>query len=73
MEHPFFRVVTNFHSYVDELGSVDGLDNHAAPPLVCFTELPAGGEDHVLVSMIAITPSTGDVVWDEFEGEFGHI
>lgn len=68
-------MVTNIHSYVDELESVDGLDKHAAPPLVCFTEVPARGtyEDHVSISMIAITPSTGDVVWDEFEGEFRYI
>lgn len=69
-------MVTNIHSYVDELESVDGLDKHAAPPLVCFTEVPAGGgtsEDHVSISMIAITPSTGDVVWDEFEGKFRYI
>ena len=69
-------MVTNIHSYVDELESVDDLDQHAAPSLVCFTEVPASGgtsEDHVSISMIAITPSTGDVVWDEFEGEFRYI
>jgi len=65
-----------FHRYVDELDSVDDLDKHMAPPLVCFTEVPASGGtsgDHVSISMIAITPSTGDVVWDEFDGKFGYI
>lgn len=63
----------NTHRYVDDLESVDDLDKHTAPPLVCFTEVPGTSEDHVSISMIAITPSTGDVVWDEFGGKFGHI
>jgi DNA mismatch repair protein MSH3 len=69
-------MVTNIHRYVDELDSVDDLDKHTAPQLVCFTEAPASGgtsEDHVSISMIAITPSTGDVVWDEFDGKLGYI
>ncbi|KAF8557342.1 hypothetical protein OG21DRAFT_1505567 [Imleria badia] len=69
----FERKLTHLYTattYVDELESVDDLDKHAAPPLICFTEAPASGgtsEDHVSISMIAITPSTGDVVWDEFD------
>ena len=69
-------MVTDIRRYVDELDSVDDLDKHTAPQLVCFTEVPASGgtsEDRVSISMIAITPSTGDVVWDEFDGEFGYI
>ncbi|KAF8447476.1 muts domain V-domain-containing protein [Boletus edulis BED1] len=69
----FERKLTHLYTattYVDELESVDDLDKRAAPPLVCFTEVPTNGgtfEDHVLISMITITPSTGDVVWDEFD------
>ncbi|KAG8217898.1 muts domain V-domain-containing protein [Butyriboletus roseoflavus] len=72
----FERKLTHLYTattYVDELESADDLDKYAAPPLVCFTEVSESGgtsEDHVSISMIAITPSTGDVVWDEFEGEF---
>lgn len=69
-------MVTDTRRYVDELESVDDLDKHAAPPLVCFTEALASTrtcDDHVSMSMIAITPSTGDVVWDEFDGGFGYI
>lgn len=68
-------MVTNIYRYVDEVDSVDDSDKHAAPPLVCFMEVPTSGgasEDHVMISMIAITPSTGDVVWDEFDGKLEH-
>lgn len=67
-----FLDLTVVYRYVDELGSADDLDEHTAPPLVCFTEVPTrsgSSGDHVSISMIAITPSTGDVVWDEFDGE----
>ncbi|KAH7889258.1 muts domain V-domain-containing protein [Phlebopus sp. FC_14] len=70
----FERKLTHLYTattYVDELGSLDDLDRHAAPPLVCFAELPRRGEsveDQVSIGMIAITPSTGDVIWDEFDG-----
>ncbi|KAF8843625.1 hypothetical protein BDN67DRAFT_964104 [Paxillus ammoniavirescens] len=69
----FERKLTHLYTattYVDELESVDDVDKHAAPPLVCFAEIPRAGEDsedHVSIGMIAITPSTGDVVWDEFD------
>ncbi|KIJ68934.1 hypothetical protein HYDPIDRAFT_80554 [Hydnomerulius pinastri MD-312] len=69
----FERKLTHLYTattYVDELESVDDTEKHAAPPLVCFTEVSKGGdssEDHVSIGMIVITPSTGDVVWDEFD------
>ncbi|KAH7922832.1 hypothetical protein BV22DRAFT_1113691 [Leucogyrophana mollusca] len=57
-------------TYVDELDSVDDLDKHAAPPLVCLTETSRHANDvgdRVSVGMISISPNTGDVVWDEFD------
>jgi len=34
-------------------------------------ETKAGGSDgRVTIGMIAFTPSTGDVIWDEFDGTF---
>ena len=57
--------------YVDQLGSVDDVDPVAAPPLMCLVEELRGGmgaDERVNISMITISPSTGDVVWDEFEG-----
>lgn len=59
--------------YVDQLGSVDDIDPAAAPPLMCLVEELRGGmgaDERVCVSMITISPSTGDVVWDQFEGRY---
>ena len=64
-----------FLRYVDDLNTVDELDPNFAPPLMCILEEPRGGmgtDERVNVAMIAITPSTGDVVWDEFEGVWRH-
>ncbi|KIK97398.1 hypothetical protein PAXRUDRAFT_824943 [Paxillus rubicundulus Ve08.2h10] len=69
----FERKLTHLYTattYVDELESADDVDKHAAPPLACFAEIPRAGEsseDQVSIGMIVITPSTGDVVWDEFD------
>ncbi|KIK21377.1 hypothetical protein PISMIDRAFT_681294 [Pisolithus microcarpus 441] len=57
-------------TYVDEVGSTDDLDKYGAPLLACFLESPSRGDvpdDQVSIAMIAITPSTGDVIWDEFD------
>jgi hypothetical protein len=40
---------------------------------MCIVEQLRGGmgaDERVNVGMIVICPSTGDVVWDEFEGKF---
>lgn len=53
------------------MDSVDDLDPTSAPSLICLTEELKGGmgtDEHVRIGMIAISPSTGDVVWDEFDG-----
>ena len=58
---------------MDDLNSVDELDPNSAPPLMCLLEEPRGGmgtDERVSIAMISIAPSTGDVVWDEFEGAF---
>ncbi|KAF9218263.1 hypothetical protein BS17DRAFT_798646 [Gyrodon lividus] len=70
----FERKLTHLYTattYVDELESVDDVEKRAAPTLVCFTEnarVCDRFEERVSIGMIAITPSTGDVVWDEFDG-----
>ncbi|KAH9929644.1 muts domain V-domain-containing protein [Amylocystis lapponica] len=71
----FARKLTHLYTaatYVDELNSVDvdDLDPSSAPPLMCIVETPKGGmgtDERVCIGMIIISPSTGDVVWDEFE------
>lgn len=58
--------------YVDDIDSVDDVDSNDAPLLMCLVEQLRGGmgaDERVNIGMIAICPSTGDVVWDEFEGK----
>jgi DNA mismatch repair protein MSH3 len=59
-------------SYVDEVDSVDDLDKYSAPPLVCLVETHEH-DGEVNVGMIAITPSTGDVIWDDFHGMYNEV
>jgi DNA mismatch repair protein MSH3 len=38
---------------------------------MCLIEEPQGGmgvDERVIISMIVVSPSTGDVIWDEFNG-----
>jgi DNA mismatch repair protein MSH3 len=80
----FARGITALYTattYVDPLGSADEetTERHAGPALVCIVELADadGGsqprssqrDENVRVGWVAVSPSTGDVVWDEFEGE----
>lgn len=56
---------------MDDLDSVDDIERYSPPPLMCIIEEPKGGmgnDERVSISMISICPSTGDVVWDEFDG-----
>lgn len=56
-------------SYVDDLDSVDDLERYTPPPFMCLVEeKKTGSIADVSVGMIVICPSTGDVVWDDFEG-----
>jgi hypothetical protein len=60
------------HRYVDEMDSVDNLEKYNPPPLMCLVEKQKGGmgaDEKVCIAMIAICPSSGDIVWDHFEGE----
>ncbi|KAH9001542.1 DNA mismatch repair protein MSH3 [Lactarius akahatsu] len=74
---PFERELTHLYTaatYVDEIDSVDDVGANSAPLLMCIVEQLRGGmgaDERVNVGMIVICPSTGDVVWDEFED--GHM
>ncbi|THH32975.1 hypothetical protein EUX98_g1202 [Antrodiella citrinella] len=69
----FARKLTRLYTaatYVDQLGSVDDTDLSTVPPLMCIVEELLGGmgaDERVSISMIAISASTGDVTWDQFE------
>jgi DNA mismatch repair protein MSH3 len=61
---------------VDTMDSVDDLERYSSPPLMCLVEEENGGmgaDERVWIGMIVISPSTGDVVWDEFEGIYFHL
>ncbi|KAK2628270.1 hypothetical protein QTJ16_002916 [Diplocarpon rosae] len=76
---PFTRKLTNVYTkgtYVDE---VDGLDQPAegeAPAtgyLLCVTESQAkggGADEKVDVGILAVQPTTGDIIYDTFEDGF---
>ena len=55
---------------MDELESADeDIGNAFTAPLLCLSEELRGGmgaDERVLFGMISVTPSTGDIVYDEF-------
>ncbi|KAL5529107.1 hypothetical protein ACEPAG_5081 [Sanghuangporus baumii] len=73
---PFERELTHMYTaatYVDELGADDDESRIAPPVFMCICESLLGGmgtDERVSIGMVAVTPSTGDVVWDEFEDGF---
>ncbi|KAF8472800.1 muts domain V-domain-containing protein [Kalaharituber pfeilii] len=78
---PFVRKLTNLYTKGTYIDDVDGFDDisgigTSAPAtgyLLCFTEKPGGGvgtDEKVHVGIIAVQPSTGDVVYDEFDDGF---
>ncbi|KAI5124483.1 hypothetical protein M0805_003010 [Coniferiporia weirii] len=74
--NPFDRALTHMYTaatYIDEVDSEDDPSLVSPPIFVCITESLLGGigaDERVSTSLVAITPSTGDVVWDEFEDGF---
>src|ERR1700730_7618867 len=59
--------------YVDDIDSADDVDANNSPLLMCLVEQLRGGMgagERVSIGMVTICPSTGDLVWDEFEGKF---
>lgn len=61
-----------YFRYIDEI-DVDE-DSRTAPPVfMCIVESLLGGmgaDERVSISLVVVTPSTGDVVWDEFSDGF---
>ncbi|KAF9477374.1 hypothetical protein BDN70DRAFT_881277 [Pholiota conissans] len=68
---PFERKLTNLYTqatYIDGLNSVDDLEEHTASTFICLVEEQASkGTSDVSIGMVTICPSTGDVVYDDFD------
>lgn len=65
------RFGSNSNSYVDGIDSVDDLERYNPPPFMCMieeTEKAPGKNSDVKIAFISISPATGDVVWDDFQG-----
>jgi DNA mismatch repair protein MSH3 len=61
--------------YIDEMDSIDNFNKYETPPLMCLVEEQRGGmgvDEKVRFGMVAICPSSGEIVWDEFDGEETH-
>lgn len=81
---PFVRKLTNLYTKGTYIDDIDSLDDHDAVGagsggaastgyLLCITEKLAGGagaDEKVKVGILAVQPSTGDIIYDEFEDGF---
>ncbi|CAE6462457.1 unnamed protein product [Rhizoctonia solani] len=76
---PFDRQLTHLYTaatFIDEIGSADNDDvfaQGAAPPIACIIEELRGGmgaDDLVYFSFVAVTPATGDIVYDTFDDTY---
>lgn len=50
---------------------MDDTERYDAPHLMCIIENQKGGmgvDERVSISIVTICPSTGDVIYDEFDG-----
>ncbi|KAF5391272.1 hypothetical protein D9757_001964 [Collybiopsis confluens] len=67
---PFERKLVHLYTsatYVDAMDSVD-MSGSSPPPFLCIIEeKQKNNENDVSIALISICPSTGDVVYDEFE------
>ncbi|KIY71595.1 hypothetical protein CYLTODRAFT_345511 [Cylindrobasidium torrendii FP15055 ss-10] len=54
-------------TYVDDLDSLDETDKYVSPPFLCVVETE--NANRVTIGMLSVAPSTGDIVWDEFQDD----
>ncbi|KAK2460594.1 hypothetical protein APHAL10511_007064 [Amanita phalloides] len=68
---PFRRELLHLYTtatYIDSLGSLDDTERFTPPLLLCLIEEQSQkGKKDVKIGFITVCPSTGDVVWDDFE------
>ena len=79
---PFTRKVTNLYTkgtYVDDVEGLEGLPAEGSSKtqgtgyLLCLTESKAkgwGSDEKVHIGLVAVQPSVGDVIYDDFEDGF---
>lgn len=79
---PFVRKLTNLYTkgtYIDDIEGLDGPSATSVPSasatghLICLTETGAkgwGSDEKVRIGIIAVQPTTGDVIYDDFEDGF---
>ncbi|TEA13063.1 DNA mismatch repair protein MSH3 [Colletotrichum sidae] len=76
---PFIRKLTNVYTkgtYIDENGDLETVGENGAPSggyLLCITETPTKGQgtdEKVDVGIVAVQPTTGDIIYDNFEDGF---
>ncbi|CAE6452008.1 unnamed protein product [Rhizoctonia solani] len=73
---PVHRRDVHVKNFIDEIGSAEDDDvfvGGAAPPIACIIEELRGGmgaDDLVHFSFVAVTPATGDIVYDTFDDTY---
>jgi len=77
---PFVRKLTNLYTkgtYIDDIEASDASPDHSSASstghLLCLTETNAkgwGNDEKVHLGIIAVQPTTGDIVYDDFEDGF---
>jgi DNA mismatch repair protein MSH3 len=70
---PFTRAVNKIYTaatYVDELGSVDDEVAHTLMTIVEGKRRGKGTNEKVAIAVIAVCPTSGEVIWDCFEGKY---
>lgn len=80
---PFVRKLTNLYTkgtYIDDIEGFDDTDRGSPAPasastgfLLCITEINTkgyGNDEKVHVGLVAVQPSTGDIIYDDFEDGF---
>ncbi|EPS42260.1 hypothetical protein H072_3804 [Dactylellina haptotyla CBS 200.50] len=81
---PFVRKLTNLYTKGTYIDDIDGVDDHDAVGagsggavstgyLLCITEKLGGGagaDEKVKVGILGVQPSTGDIIFDEFDDGF---
>jgi DNA mismatch repair protein MSH3 len=71
----FIRELTHVYTqgtYVDEVESAEGLESSLAGYLICLTEtnIRSGDDERVRIGMVAVQPTIGSILYDEFDDGF---